>query len=160
MISIDFKIDEEVLKEDLLEDEEKIVDSGLVNFVISFFIFPVKMRINEIELFEYKNNPWWYTPIMNIASEGLLDIKRLKQKKNVKYVIINGPGEFEFTMLDKDNVEVVFHGIEKIETVAKYSELLEAFQNFANKVREFIWERVPQMNDHPYWGPWLRGEKD
>jgi hypothetical protein len=59
------------------------------------------------------------------------------------------------------NVNVIFFNSSERENVtANYNELLEAFKKFADKVRKFMWERVPQLNEHPYWGPWLRGERD
>jgi hypothetical protein len=158
MILIDFKIDEAMLAEDL---EEDITKHEECTFVISMFIMPVRMQINGIDLFEYNNDPWSEAPIMNLASNGLLSVKRLKNKKKVTYPIIEGPGDLEFNMIDEINVNIdFFTGSRHVITTSKYDELLEAFQKFAEKVRKFLWVRVPQINDHPYWGPWLRGERD
>ncbi len=158
MILLDFKIDENALAEDLEDDITKY--QGCL-FVLSFFIMPIRMQINGIEYFEYKKEPWSYAPIMNLATEGLESIKQLKTKKIVTYPIIEGPGIFEFTMMDNSNVNVNFsNGSRHFVSIVNYDELIEAFQSFAEKVRTFLKKRVPQINEHPYWGPWLRGERD
>ena len=157
MILIEFEVDESELAENL---EEDIVSIDLVSFVLTLFIMPVRFQINGIELFEYKGDLWATMPIMNLASNGLLSVVKLKEARVKTYELLEGPGTMYFRMLENDNVEFIYDGVRQVITTVKYSELLEAFQNFADKVRKFIWERVPQMNEHPYWGPWLRGEKD
>jgi hypothetical protein len=75
--------------------------------------------------------------------------------------MLEGPGDFKFTLMDDRKVEVVFfNSSERILEIVSYEELLDAFQKFANKARAILREKVPQLNEHPYWGPWLRGEKD
>ncbi len=158
MIEIDFKIDEEVLAEDLEGDIPNLDETF---FLYSRFVMPVRMKIDDIDLFEWNNDPWCEAPIIYIASTGIDITKNLKIQKKTFWPIIEGPGNIELTMLDEHNVELDLNtGSRHVIVTAKYQELLEAFQKFANKVREFIWERVPQLNEHPYWGPWLRGERD
>ncbi len=158
MIEIDFKIDEEALAADLEEDLPNL-DESL--FYLSIFVMPVRMIINDIDLFELNNDPWCRAPLIEVANRGLETIKALKTQRGAYWTIIEGPGDIDFTMLDENCVVLDFNsGSKHVIVNAKYQELLEAFQKFANKVREFIWERVPQLNEHPYWGPWLRGEHD
>lgn len=91
---------------------------------------------------------------MSLASDGLLAVKCLKKSRKEHYSIIEGPGDIDFSMIDNMNVKIDFHNSSKhIVNNVKYDELLKAFEKFAEKVREFLWERVPQLNDHPYWGP-------
>lgn len=136
MITIQFKIDEDVLKEDL---EEDITKYDNVTFVISMFIMPVRMQVNGIELFECRNDPWGEAPLMNIASNGLLSVKDLKIKDKVSYDIIEGPGDFEFTKISESKVNVDFHnGSKRIITIVEYNDLINAFQRFTDNVRRFL----------------------
>ncbi len=158
MIFIEFKIDENTLAENL---EMDITEYQACSFVVSIFIMPVRMQMNGIDLFKSQDDPWAEAPIMNLASNGLLSVKDLKKEKRVSYSVLEGPGDFEFTLIDETQVKVDFFDCNKHTIlIVKYEELLSAFQQFANKVRVFLWERVPQMNNHPYWGPWLREERD
>ncbi len=158
MIYIDFKIDEKVLAEDLDEDITKYDESV---FIVSMFIMPVRMQINGTDFFEYRNVPWSQAPLLNLASNGLKGVKELKNNNEVSYHIYEGPGDFKFSLVEENTVHIDFNNWSKhLITTVKYHELLEAFQSFAEKVRIFLRERVPQINEHPYWGPWLRGERD
>lgn len=152
MIIIDFEIDETELAESLAGD---ITQDDYVCFVSTMFIMPVKFQIDDYILFISS------APIMSLASDGLLTVKELKNTKKEYYSIIEGPGDIDFFMIDNINVKLDFHDSSNHTIkIVNYDELLKAFEKFAEKVRKFLWERVPQMNDHPYWGPWLRGERD
>ncbi len=144
MILIDFKVDEEVLAEDL---EEDIPNLDKTFFFFSMLLMPIRLKIGDMDLFEHNNDPWCEAPLLEVASTGLKTIKNLKIKKRVYWCIFEGPGNIEFTLIDENNIKVDFiPGSRHVIVTAKYEELLEAFQKFANKVREFIWERVPQLN--------------
>ena len=147
MIEIDFKVDEEELAEDFEFELE-----GLDNcfFVLTMFMMPVKIFMEGVDMLNPPNT-WIHLPIMNIASNGLMIIKKLKISKKEKYELPEAAGDFLFDLLDENHVKVLFRKKDKI--IVKYDELLKAFQQFADKVRKFLWERVPQMNEHPYWGP-------
>jgi hypothetical protein len=158
MVILDFKTNEDVLKECL---EEEIENVDMICFVTTFFLMPLRLCINGLELFEIDKDGWLPGPIISLASEGLSIIKELKITRKKEYQIIEGPGDFIFTMIDEKAVYVEFFGFSgNYKMNVKYEELLEAFKKFGEKVRAFLSERAPQINNHPYWGPWLRGEKD
>ena len=158
MTEIDFEVDEAELAEGLDNDIPNEEDSL---FIMSYFLMPIRFQVNGVELFEYNNDPWVSMPLLNIASCGLITVKDLKLSKKENFSLLEGPGYIEFTMIDDENVKIVYDYFPKpVILTVKYAELLEAFQKFAEKVRAFLKERVPQLNEHPYWGPWLRGEKD
>ena len=150
MILIEFEVDENELAENL---EGDIVEIDYVSFVLTLFIMPVRFQVNGIELFEYKGDLWARDdPIMNLASNGLLAVINLNSSKIKKYNLLEGPGTMYFRMIEDDNVEFIYDGVRQVVTTVKYSELLEAFQKFADKVRKFIWERVPQNERTPLLG--------
>ena len=154
MIILDFKVDERELA---LSLEERIEDEDETFFNTTMFVMPLRMRLNDLEIFETNEaNPWSLGPVMDLASEGLAVIKDLKRKRKEEHLIIEGPGRFIFTMIDDENVYIEFTG--GYVTTVKYNDLLEAFERYSEKVRTFLKERVPQINDHYYWGPWLRDE--
>ncbi len=158
MILIDFEIDENELLENFEEELEKL---STTFFVTTIFIMPIRILVNGYDLVEYNGYPWAEMPIMHLASNGLLTVKRLKKIKKEVYNLPEGAGEITLTMIDDKDVRVAYKGFAKpVVTVVSYEELLEAFKTFADKVRKFLWERVPQMNTHHSWGPWLRGERD
>lgn len=158
MVDIDFLIDEESLAEDL---EMDIPNEDVFLFEMSYFVMPIRFNANGNELFGSKADPWSSGPILPIASSGLIAVKDVLKTKREGYVILDGPGDMEFLMISDKLVEVAFFTSSVRETeIVNYDELLEAFEKFAAKARAFLNERVPQLNEHPYWGPWLRGEKD
>ncbi len=158
MINIDFLINEKSLAEDL---EMDIPNEDESLFEMSYFVMPIRFNVNGLELFQNHGSPWASGPILSLASSGLIAVKDVLKTKKEEYLIIDGPGSLEFTLMDNKKVEVTFViSSERIAEIVNYEELLEAFQKFACKARAFLKERVPQLNEHPYWGPWLRGEKD
>jgi hypothetical protein len=157
MILIDFRVNEEELLEDL-EMDIPTVEYPL--FVLTFFMMPVKIQINGNNIFDPPDQ-WAELPILNIASNGLVHVKSLKENISENYELPEGVGTFDFSLLKGGLVKINYNnGISSSVFIVTYNELLEAFQKFAEKVRAFLKERVPQLNEHPYWGPWLRGEKD
>jgi hypothetical protein len=159
MMLIDFKVDEEELRNSLDDDITK--EEFNIAYTSVMFIMPIRIQVNGIELFELNGDPWCEAPLLSIASDGLFYVKALKHSGKEEFRIIEGPGEIEFTMIDKTSVKLDFYdGAKHTVTVVKYDELLEAFEKFADKVRKFLRERAPQINENSYWGPWLRGECD
>ncbi len=158
MIILDFLWDENSLAEDL---EMDIPNEDESLFEMSYFVMPIRFNVNGNELFENCGSPWASGPILSLASSGLIAVKDVLKTKKENYLIIDGPGSLEFTLMDNKKVEVAFViSSKRIAEIANHEDLLEAFQKFADKARMFLKERVPQLNEHPYWGPWLRGEKD
>lgn len=159
MVILDFEIDEEELKNSL---EEGVENEKTVCFVSTMFLMPLRMRLNELEIFGTNEDYWSPGPIMDLATSGLTIIKELRENRKEDYEIIEGPGDFIFTMISDEDVYVKFSSEsgKKYATTVKYDEILEAFEKFTEKVRKFLWERVPQINNHPYWGPWLRGDRE
>lgn len=150
--------DEKSLAEDL---EMDIPNEDESLFEMSYFVMPIRFNVNGNELFENHGSPWASGPILSLASSGLIAVKDILTTKKEKHLIIDGPGSIEFTLVDNKKVEAAFViSSERIAEIVNYDALLEAFQKFADKARIFLEERVPQLNEHPYWGPWLRGERD
>ena len=119
---------------------------------------PIRFGVNGIELFKDRSKDIWASgPILSLACGGLLALQEAKNLGKTTYNILEGPIIIEFIMLDDGSIQIK-HNEKKV--IANYNELVEAFHNFADKIRKFIWERVPQLNNHPYWGQWLRGERE
>ena len=159
MIILDFQVDEEELENCLagIEDGIENIDSGC--FVTTMFLMPLRMCLTGLEIFKInEKNCWSQGPIMDLATLGLMAIRELKWKKKDEHQIIEGPGDFVFTMIGDEDVYVEFTRGYAI--TVKYDALLEAFEKYSEKVRNFLKVRAPQINDHPYWGPWLRGERE
>ncbi len=160
MISLDFEIDEQELMENL-EGEPDKADESLI--AVTLFIMPVRLQINEKELFASprinRTDPWIGMPIVDLATEGLYKIRKIPSLRKVVYDLPEGVGIIEFISLEDNHVRVLYkrHDIDEI---VSYSELLHAFENFALNVKQFLNERAPKMREHPFWGAWVRGEED
>lgn len=158
MVNVDFLIDEVSLAEDL---EMDIPSEEVDLFEMSYFVMPIRFNANGTELFENYGSPWASGPILSLASSGLIAVKDLLKSKKEEHFILDGLGNMKFTLVDDKIVEIAFfNSTQRIVEIVNYKDLLEAFQKFASKARAFLKERVPQLNEHPYWGPWLRGERD
>ncbi len=160
MIIFEFMIDEQELMENLEVELDKADESFIP---VTLFIMPVRLQINEKELFTSprinKTDPWIGMPIVGVATEGLYRIRQIPTLRNVDYDLPEGIGTIEFILLENNQVKVLYK-IHDIDEIVSYTELLEAFENFSLKVKQFLNERVPIMREHPYWGAWVRGEEE
>ena len=160
MILFDFQVDEEQLADDLGEEENPLfADEDLI--VLTYFIMPVRLQINGKEFFTSRINkdPWVGLPIVNLATYLFYRIQHLHRLKKFMYDLPEAVGIIQFTLLDNNKVRVVFK-YNDIDEIVDYTELLQAFEKFTEKVKLFLNERVPQMREHPYWGAWVRGEEE
>lgn len=93
MIGIDFKIDEDVLAEDLEELDIPSLDESI--FVSTIFIMPVRIRIDDIDLFEFKNDPWRGSNHKR-CQRWVVNNKYLRINHKKNWSIIEGPGDIKF----------------------------------------------------------------
>ncbi len=161
-IVLDFEINEAELAENLEEESNpRYAASDLI--VLTYFIMPVRMQINGKELFAFTKindtDPWIGMPIANIAVEGLYAIRQIPTLGKADFDLPEGAGIIQFTLIDNNKVKVVYKK-NNIDEIVSYTDLLQAFLDFNDKVKKFLNERVPQMREHPFWGAWVRGEEE
>jgi len=145
-----FKIDEEELAADKRCNPSEACMAMLKN---TYFIMPVKLQINDIELFKISSdNPWLDYPIIHIATFGLSYVLDLKNTKNFTYEMPEG-GYLKFK---KTNNHVLVSSLyHKTPVSVSYDELVAAFEKFSEDVRKFLIKNFPEMKQHPELGEWL-----
>lgn len=156
MIIFEFKFN----KRDLAVISAKDITSvPYSNFLHTHLRLPVRLNINGVELFRFDNpsphDYWCHMAILGFAAALLQDIRALPEIGNTVHQLIQGTA-FHFQMIPQNKVSIKFG--EKIHLIVDYEELLAAFEHFAANTRIFLNEHVPQLNQHRFWGRWLRGE--
>ena len=158
MIKLDFKIDEKELQPKYLK---LIKPDRYICLVITCFLMPVRFQIHGKDVFYNKKAPkfghWFTMPLLDVVTMGLGHIEILPQKKKTEWWLHESGGKVHFKMMSGNKVKVTFTSHDEVFYV-DYNELLQAFMNFRERVLKFLNERVPQLQDHSYWGPWLKGE--
>jgi len=156
MIKLEFELDEKVLLEDL-EESPKEADTAAL--VVTYFLMPVRFIIDDKDVFYYKNersNPGIEVPLMNLAINGLSHIKSLEDEDESFYLIPEAYGDLFFKRIENNKIEIIFSKFDE-KFIVDYDELLCAFEDFSERVKVFLRERVPELVDHSYWGKWVRG---
>jgi hypothetical protein len=122
---------------------------------------PVKFMISGKDIFyDDIKNPWYDMPLIDFSTTLLGIIKNLPKKKKNKFVFTHeGYKDILFEMLPNNKVRLIYMG--SMNTfIVDYDELLKVFMKFEKEVKEFLNKDVPQFREHPYWGPWVRGEAE
>jgi len=113
---------------------------------------PVHLTINGHTVLEHVPVSLFY-----LAAHGLDVVRRLPSTRYSKLEIPEGSLELSFEMSD-DTVTVseIRWGSEGR---TSYSELLAAWEAFAERAREYLLQEFPGLRDHPEVGYWFRGEE-
>lgn len=159
MIVLDFEVDEEELD---FEGENPSAQDFL-DFMGTIFLMPVRFYIHGVEFFQYETNrghPYLSLPIIEVASIGLICVREASIiGKTIEYELLEANEVFRFTRLNEEMVKVDFT-LNRVSVICHYFELLKVFEDFRDKVRAFLKERVPDMLNHPYWGDWVLGLRE
>jgi hypothetical protein len=169
MIKLDFIIDENILKEDKSTDIIN-TDAGILEQ--TYFVFPVRFIANGIEMFEesHKTNIlvgsldelgnlvsenkqtiscWLPIPMLNIGIIGLDQVKRIcnGEVKTTLYTIPEIGESLKFTFLG-ETIEI-YSSINGYISQVNRTELLEHFVKFSNDIRDALFQKVPELVNHP-----------
>jgi hypothetical protein len=142
------------------------------------FVMPVRFRVGEVDLFEKVssdhivyvcpverdmlegtensegNSPWSSLPLVHVATVGFERVRKVcRGERETAFYNLPGGGTLQIHSAD-DQVEIS-SSLSKRSVKAGCSELLEAFKDFSNRVRRFIIQEAPELQDHPAWKNWF-----
>jgi hypothetical protein len=149
MITLTFRVDELVLKQDSADPLDSI-DAGVLQN--SYFVMPVRFQVKGEDLLGTLETPWCPLPIIDLAVVGLGCISSLKVEGKAIYDLPEMGGQLSFVATG-GKVAVLAPNGKRVS--CDYKVLLSAFQKCASEVRLFLEEKAPALCNHPYWGKWL-----
>lgn len=152
MVNLDFIIDEKVL-----EKEKKNPPRSDSNTLGIRFMMPISFVVNTVEICKFSNGSRASIALLDLATTGLWTIEHLKDGQKITYDAMEDAGNYYFTR-EGDYVHISSN-INDSSATAQYAELLSAFENFAQKVRDFLRKEFPDIVNNSLWGPWFKGEK-
>jgi len=170
MVVLEFHVDAAIIAADCGIGDLRKADR--VAIYQTYFMMPVRLRIGAIEILELDlpdNLPprhpvwrmpspaWQELPLLHVATVGLDTIRETRQVGVSRYDVPED-GTLYLTMNGAD-VAVMSSNRPTMIGRAPYCELLDAFEQFADQVRETLGQECPELKEHPYWGPWFRGEE-
>jgi hypothetical protein len=134
-----------------------------------FELIPVRIRIGDADLLGYveetEHEPpewrWARLGVLDVAKWGLLSIRRARETG--RYVYELGPyGDTGSALLFKTlGDDMLIHSTMTERTARiSYDRLAEAWEEFAERVREYTIKDFPAMTNEPGWGEWLAGNPD
>ncbi len=173
MIQIEFQSGEIPIAE---EESSMLLGLSAAAVESIYFILPVRLRVNGIELFEggagepdvficqverevfgddarpEMTGPHIPVPVLFLAVEGLRQAQRACHGETAALNFPTG-GSLEFHPAGA-GVEIS-SSISGRRTFISCSELLEAFEGFAERVRQYLIEAAPELMQHPAWTTWF-----
>ncbi len=161
--------------EEYKKDENiDLVDGAFLE--VTGFELPVMIIVNNINLFEITREKvvivsnmetkssepkmksittsWLSMPILNFAINGLEAVKQVYRGKSIDFVLPEIGSLLRFRAID--NQVKIYSGINEKTAITGSLELLRAFENFQNEVRDALRNEVPQLVKHPNWASWFK----
>jgi hypothetical protein len=155
---LEFQVDEEALAADRKIDPRTADAAALQE---TYFLMPTRLQVQQEELFavppkdQRKHaSPWLELPILHVATVGLQKVKEIGKQGQSIYTLPGSGWRLRFEACGQD---VLIHSeVNGRQSCVHYTELLAAFEHFASTTRAVLSHKVPELQDHPYWGKWLR----
>lgn len=157
MIRLEFQVDAPTLAEDTREDLRH-VDAAVLQH--NYFDFPVRFTVDDVELFEGvvqdgpvlrprnqdASNPWWWLPILHLASVGLDRVKEAGQRGYAECTLPGGAANLVLTAIG-DHV-LIRSGVNQRTVQVDYNDLVTAFEGLAAQTRSVLLQAAPELADH------------
>ena len=145
------------------------------------FNLPVRLRINNIDLFENLSNdrivfvchveremyeeteisdeinPWIAVPLLHLASTGLRQVRKACLGESVFYHL---PGGGSLQIRPAGEWVEITSSLNQRSARVSCSELLEAFEDFSARVRRFILQEIPEIREHAAWPSWFEAKNE
>jgi hypothetical protein len=158
---LEFQVDEAALAADR-EVNPRTADAAALQE--TYFLMPTRLQVHQEELFAVplKGNrkdasPWLELPILHVATVGLQKVKDICKQGQSIYTLPGSGWRLRFQASGQD---VLIHSeVNGCQSCVHYPELLAAFEHFASAVKEVLHRKVPELQEHPYWGTWLKAKQ-
>lgn len=145
MVNLELRVDEAALAADAADAAHE--DATVLQ--MSYFEMPVRLLVNGVELFGSEPP----LPLLDVAVVGLRAVRRAAAEGSAAYGIPNVGATLSLrragTLLEMTTTP------KGTQASAPATEAVEAWEAFARRVRALLHERVPGLQEHPVWGPWL-----
>jgi hypothetical protein len=168
----------------LAEDRKSVVASAdAVALDYTYFVLPVRLAVDGMEVLEYPRReprvmwagdpvtrelvpipstdtgpgPWLELPVLHVATIGLETVRGLAESDTATYML---PGADHIRFARVGECVQISVGHTGPSASAPYQQVLDAFERFAGEVRRLLAREVPEILEHPYWGPWIQGAVD
>jgi hypothetical protein len=160
------------------KNDQSIIQADAAVLGVTGFELPVMLLVNNTNLFEITpkkdivvnsmgnqsiesistgaNSSWLTLPVLNFALNGLEVVKKVYQGESIEFILPEVGSRLRFRSID--NMVEIYSGINKKTAITDSQELLQAFEDFLAEVKRALRDEVPQLLEHPYWGPWLKEE--
>lgn len=173
MTTVDFRLDEASLAEDLQHSPESANPAALEE---TYFVMPVRLCVNQVELLELPGREkrtvfiaqseqgaeriqlpneascWLPLPLLGFATQALQAVNETKPGREQK-LNLAGSGHLVFARQNEQiSVESSINGRS---SSVQLAEALNAFRGFSDKVRQLLVSRVPAIQQHPAWRQWF-----
>ena len=154
----EFQVDDGALAADR-EIDPRTADAAALQE--TYFLMPTRLQVHQDELLAVPPqgnrkdaSPWLELPILHVATVGLQKVKDICTEGQSIYTLPGSGWRLRFQTSGQD---VLIHSeVNGLQSCVHYAELLAAFEHFASTAREVLSHKVPELQDHPYWGKWLR----
>lgn len=136
--------------------EEELAGTHRLLLRIEHLKLGVRLNVGGAELFAWGGGMLTYAmPVLDFAVWGL---KQVRLARRVGRGVYNFPETWVELRFELDGADLVVQETMHHRTGrAPYAEVLAAWERFEGEVLAYLKEEVPELHEHPFWGPWLAG---
>jgi hypothetical protein len=172
MTNLEFHFDEASLAEDMRHSPESATSAMLEE---TYFVMPVRLCVNGVELLEQPNREvknlfvarmghapqrfasvtescWLPLPLLGFATHGLQRLRQVKGGDEQK-LYLSGGGQLDF-ILNGERIAIK-SSLNDRSSLAQLPEIVNAFQDFSESIRELLVHRIPSIQQHASWKQWF-----
>ena len=176
MTKIEFQLNEVIIAEhkatQFFEEDPSFI-------VMTYFLTPIRIEINSIELFErvsvekdvierkwiktsdgkFTDNrnivsPWLKMPLIGFAMEGESKIRQACLGNSNRFYLPDIGGYLDLTSVSNRLLNI-YSSINKSSTNVECEEIIKEFSIFVNQVKKQLNEKIPEIRKNPYIDHWI-----
>lgn len=178
MITFEFQTDESIFAKEGAGDLLAVDATALQ---VTYLLFPVRLNVNGVEMLEVPPrqdevvwasrpgqaglepakvnpaaSPWLELPLLDVAMVGLDKVRQAASAGTSHYYLGGTGGRLSLEVRSGDvTVRCSLNGRA---AAAGYSELVDAWKDFAAQARSLFVRHWPELRRHPIWGEWFSEE--
>lgn len=152
MITLEFTLDEKVLREDL-ESSPESAEPGVLE--TTYFVMPVRFAIDDGDMLAFPGAyaDWRPLPLLGFATHLHNALRSIEDDGSRQITLAEG-GQI-LLRRDGDEVRISSSILDRKDVSVRYDELLAASGRFLAEVRDLLLKRIPSMQEHPNWSEWF-----
>ncbi len=148
---IDFKKSESIIE----QDKKTILTEEMAVIITTYFLIPIRFRINNVDVLEFNGDPWLPVPLLNFAIFGYEEFLNIYRKPFTECWLGDTGSKLILEKKGK-KIRVQTSGLPQYVWIDS-EELFYVFTKFVKEVREYLISEIPELIKFEFINGWVTG---